>query len=49
MLPGVESFFDRIAVTVKAGQKRQFLVGDNIAGYFEGYTHDYHQGGGYLM
>ena len=49
VLPGVKSFFDTIAITVKPGQKRQFLVGDNIAGYFEGYTHDYHKGGGYLM
>jgi glycogen debranching enzyme len=48
-LPGVNSFFDTIAITVMPGQKRQFLVGDNIAGYFEGYTHDYHHGGGYLM
>jgi len=49
ILPRVESFYDRIAVPIVAGQKRQYLVGDNIAGYFEGYTHDYHQGGGYLM
>ncbi len=49
MLPGVKAFFDTIAITVSPGQKRQFLVGDNIAGYFEGYTHDYRQGGGYLM
>jgi len=48
-LPGVKSFFDAIKITVMPGQKRQFLVGDNIAGYFEGYTHDFHKGGGYLM
>jgi len=49
VLPGVKSFFNAIAITVMPDQKRQFLVGDNIAGYFEGYTHDYHKGGGYLM
>ena len=48
-LPGAKAFFDTIAINVMPGQKRQYLVGDNIAGYFEGYTHDYHQGGGYLM
>jgi len=48
-LPGVEALFNAIAITVPPNQKRQFLVGDNIAGYFEGYTHNYLQGGGYLM
>jgi glycogen debranching enzyme len=49
MLPGVKSLFDSIAITVKPGQQRQFLVGDNLAGYFEGYTHAYRRGNGYLM
>lgn len=49
VLPGAQAFFDSIAITVKPGQQRQFLAGDNIAGYFEGYTHAYHRGMGYLM
>lgn len=47
--PGVENFYRTIGISLPAGQKEQFIVGDNIAGYFEGYTHTYRRGVGYQM
>ena len=46
---GPEALFQAMAIQVPPGQIRQYLLGDNIAGYFEGYTHDYRRGAGYLM
>jgi glycogen debranching enzyme len=47
--PGVERFFDDMAITVPRGQQSRFVAGDNIDGYFEGYTHSYGQGEGYVF
>lgn len=47
--PGVDDFFARMAVTVKPGQQRQWIAGDNIDGYFEAYTHSNERGAGYVM
>ena len=46
--PGMDAFFDAMAISVAPGQQRQFVVGDNIAGYFEGYTQGYDKGEGYV-
>ncbi len=42
-------FYSSMGIKVDNKQKEQFIVGDNIAGYFEGYTNSYNQGAGYLM
>jgi glycogen debranching enzyme len=47
--PGVARFFDEMAITVPHGQQSRFVAGDNLAGYFEGYTHSYLQGEGYVF
>jgi glycogen debranching enzyme len=46
--PGMDAFFDAMAITAAAGQQSRFVVGDNVAGYFEGYTQSYGKGGGYI-
>lgn len=48
-VPAVDAFFDAMAISVKPGQQSQFVAGDNIAGYFEGYTQAYARGAGYLI
>ncbi|MDQ1813976.1 amylo-alpha-1,6-glucosidase [Massilia sp. CCM 9210] len=47
--PGVDAFFDAMAIGVPPGQQSQFVVGDNLAGYFEGYTQSYDRGAGYTI
>lgn len=47
--PGVDEFFNAMAISVPAGQHRQFVMGDNLSGYFEGYTHSFDKGAGYVM
>lgn len=47
-VPGVDAFFDAIAITVAPGQQSRFVAGDNLAGYFEGYTQSYTKGQGYV-
>jgi glycogen debranching enzyme len=47
--PGVDAFFDAMAIRVAPGEQRQFVVGDNVAGYFEGYTQGYARGEGYVV
>jgi glycogen debranching enzyme len=47
--PGVDAFFDAMAIAVQPGQQSQFVVGDNLAGYFEGYTQSYKKGQGYVI
>ncbi|MDQ1829432.1 amylo-alpha-1,6-glucosidase [Massilia scottii] len=47
--PGVDAFFDAMAISVPPGQQSQFVVGDNLAGYFEGYTQSYDRGAGYTI
>lgn len=48
-VPGVDAWFDEIAINVAAGQQSQFVMGDNIAGYFEGYTQHHARGAGYII
>lgn len=46
---GVDAFFDTMAIAVAPGQQSQFVAGDNVAGYFEGYTQSYGKGAGYVI
>jgi glycogen debranching enzyme len=45
----LEDYYNTIGISLLPGEKEQFIVGDNIAGYYEGYTHSYSKGQGYLM
>jgi glycogen debranching enzyme len=47
-VPGVDAFFDAMAITVAPGQQSQFLAGDNLAGYFAGMTQSVGKGEGYV-
>jgi glycogen debranching enzyme len=47
--PSVAAFYDAMAIRVAPGQQAQFVVGDNIAGYFEGYTQAGARGAGYQI
>ena len=47
--PGVEEFYNDMGIELPPGKKEQFIVGDNISGYFEGYTHIFRKGLGYMM
>ncbi len=47
--PGVDAFFDAMAIDVAPGEQARFVVGDNLAGYFEGYTQSYAKGAGYQL
>lgn len=47
--PTVDAFFESMAIRVAPGQESQFVVGDNIAGYFEGYTQTAARGAGYQI
>lgn len=46
--PTVDAFFDAMAIAVAPGQQSQFVAGDNLDGYFEGYTQSYRRGEGYV-
>jgi glycogen debranching enzyme len=47
-VPGVEAYFDAMAITVAPGQQAQFVTGDNLAGYFAGRTQSLGKGEGYV-
>ncbi len=47
--PGVDAFFDAMAISVAPGQQSRYVVGDNLAGYFEGYTQSHDRGAGYTI
>jgi glycogen debranching enzyme len=47
-VPGVEAYFDAMAITVAPGQQAQFVSGDNLAGYFAGRTQSLGKGEGYV-
>ncbi|MES2297990.1 MAG: amylo-alpha-1,6-glucosidase [Pseudomonadota bacterium] len=47
-IPAAGRFFDDMAIAVKPGQQARFVVGDNLDGYFEAYTHSYSKGEGYV-
>lgn len=44
-----QEFFKEMGIRVDDRKKHQFIVGDNLAGYFEGYTNTYNLGAGYNM
>lgn len=41
--------FDKMALSVRRGQVAQYFYGDNLEGFFEGFTHRYLQGAGYVL
>lgn len=47
--PSVDAFLDAMAIEVAPGQQSQFVAGDNLAGYFEGYTQHHARGAGYVI
>jgi glycogen debranching enzyme len=47
--PGIDAFFDQMAIAVPAGQQSRFVAGDNLAGYYEGFTHSAGKGEGYVF
>ena len=47
--PGVDAFFADMAIEAAPGQQARFVAGDNLAGYFEGVTHSYDKGEGYVF
>lgn len=47
--PGVDAFFDAMAIEAAPGQQARFVAGDNLAGYFEGFTHSFELGAGYVL
>ncbi|NQD37505.1 glycogen debranching protein [Permianibacter sp. IMCC34836] len=47
--PDENHFFDTIAIPVSGHQQAQYVLGDNLAGYYEGYTHAFRRGVGYQM
>ncbi|GAB3430505.1 hypothetical protein NX773_01515 [Massilia solisilvae] len=47
--PGMDALFDQMAITVPAGQQSRFVAGDNLAGYYEGFTHSRGKGEGYVF
>ncbi len=47
--PGVDAFFDAMAIQAQPGQQARFVAGDNLAGYFEAFTHSYDKGEGYVF
>lgn len=44
-----DQLLDQLAIKVPAGEKAQYVYGDNIKGYFEGYTSTYQKGEGYKL
>ena len=47
--PGADAFFAAMAIAAAPGQQARFVAGDNLAGYFEGYTRGYDKGEGYVF
>jgi hypothetical protein len=48
-VPGVDAYFKAMAIEVKPGQQSRFVAGDNVSGYFEGFTQTYGKGAGYVI
>lgn len=42
-------FMDYMSIEVKHGQRSRFVVGDNVKGYFEGWTSTFKRGAGYVL
>ena len=49
MQTNAQSFFEQMAIAIRRGQVAPFFYGDNLEGYFEGSTHRYAAGAGYLL
>ena len=49
MQPNTASLFEPLAISVKRGQAAQYFYGDNLEGFFEGFTHRYAAGAGYVL
>ena len=47
--PSSDTFFDTMAITVPPGQQSRFVAGDNVAGFYEGYTQSRDRGVGYMI
>ncbi len=45
----VGQLMDFMAIDVKPGQRWRFVVGDNVRGYFEGWTSTFKRGAGYVL
>jgi hypothetical protein len=48
-LPSMDEYYQKTKIVVPAGERAQFVYGDNVAGYYENATHSYRQGQGYLF
>lgn len=44
-----QQLFEQMAIPVRRGQAAQYFFGDNLEGYYEGFTHRYAQGAGYVL
>ena len=49
MLANEESSLNELAISLPAGEAAQFFYGDNVEGYFEGFTHRTAGGSGYWI
>ena len=49
LFPNRKQFFEKMAIDVPAGQQSRFVIGDNVKGYFEGFTSSYRRGAGYIL
>ncbi|MCS6770714.1 MAG: glycogen debranching protein [Kiritimatiellae bacterium] len=49
MNPARDAFFEEMAIRIQSGGRAQFFYGDNVEGYWEGFTHSYAKGTGYLL
>jgi glycogen debranching enzyme len=47
--PPVDTFFARMEIAARPGTAQRFVAGDNVAGYYEGYTHGDPRGAGYRI
>ena len=46
--PAPDAFFNEMAIVVKPGEERHYIVGDNVDGYFDAVTQSYEKGQGYV-
>ncbi len=44
-----QQLFEQMAIAIKRGQSAQYFFGDNLEGFYEGYTHRYAHGAGYML
>lgn len=49
MQPNSAALFEQLAISVRPGQAAQYFYGDNLEGFFEGITHRYAAGAGYVL